>query len=75
MCLAVPAKVITVKDTLAEIELSGNRMNVDVSLVPEVKPGDYVIVHAGLAIQRYDEEEARKTLELFRELSDSRGEK
>lgn len=69
MCLAVPAKVISINQSTARIDMQGNRSEVDISMVPEVKPGDYVIVHAGLAIQRYDEEEALATLKLFDELA------
>lgn len=74
MCVAVPAKVIKLlKDTAdtAEIDSMGVKKIIDVSLVPEVKCGDYVIVHAGFAIQIIDADEAMKTLEIFKEYEES----
>jgi len=68
MCLAIPVKVLRVHGSLAEVELGGNTMETDISLLEEVQAGDYVIVHAGIAIEKYDEEEAEKTLELIREI-------
>ncbi len=71
MCLAVPAKIVKLEDTIATLDMDGNTTEADVSLVPEVEVGDYVIVHAGLAIQKYDEQEALETLKLLRELARS----
>ena len=65
MCVAVPAKIITIDDNKAQIESAGVSKKIDISLVPEVSTGDYVIVHAGFAIQVVDREEAKKILELF----------
>ena len=65
MCVAVPAKIITISDNSAQIESMGVGKKIDISLVPEVCVGDYVIVHAGFAIQIVDSEEAQKILELF----------
>jgi hydrogenase expression/formation protein HypC len=71
MCLAIPAKITRVEGTTAVVDMQGNETAADISLVPEARVGDYVIVHAGLAIERYDEAEALKTLELFRQLAES----
>ncbi len=68
MCLAVPAKIVSVNDGLAEVEMAGVMRSVGLDLVPEAKVGDYVLVHAGFAIQVVDEEEALKTLDLFKEI-------
>ena len=68
MCLAVPAKVVTLEDDrMAKVEVSGVVRQVALDLVPETKVGDYVIVHVGFAIQRLDESEAQKTLALLDE--------
>ncbi|MHB1347238.1 MAG: HypC/HybG/HupF family hydrogenase formation chaperone [Candidatus Humimicrobiaceae bacterium] len=67
MCVAVPAKIITISDNTALIESAGVSKNINISLVPEVSVGDYVIVHAGFAIQIVDGEEAKKILDLFKE--------
>ncbi|MDD4601302.1 Hydrogenase maturation factor HybG [bioreactor metagenome] len=68
MCLAVPGKVITKIDMLGTVDISGVTRQVSLILLPEAEIGDYVLVHAGFAIQKIDEEEAQKTLELFKEL-------
>ncbi|SEN54186.1 HypC/HybG/HupF family hydrogenase formation chaperone [Nitrosomonas marina] len=69
MCLAIPAKVEQfTADENAIVELSGIRKEISLALVDEVNPGDYVIVHAGYAIQKLDVEEAEQTLALFEEL-------
>jgi len=47
MCLAIPAKVVTLKGTIAQVDMMGNERVVSTDLVPEVKLGDYVLVHAG----------------------------
>ncbi|HDN95634.1 MAG TPA: HypC/HybG/HupF family hydrogenase formation chaperone [Thermoplasmatales archaeon] len=67
MCLAVPAKVIEIKENKAKVDYGGIIRDVDISLV-NVKPGDYVIVHAGFAIQVLNEKDAKETLRIFEEL-------
>jgi len=63
MCLAVPSKVISVDDLMATIEVHGARKDVSLLLMPEpVQTGDYVLVHAGFAIQKVDENAAREAL-------------
>jgi len=69
MCLAVPGKIIKkINAYAAQVELAGVEREVSLELAPEAIEGDYVLVHAGFAIQVIDEEEALKTLELFKEL-------
>ncbi len=68
MCLAIPAKVLEVKAGVAQVDFgSGVLREVNVMLV-ETKIGDYVLVHAGYAIQVLDEKEARETLRLWEEM-------
>lgn len=68
MCLAVPAEVKELReDDLALIEIGGVRKQVSLMLVDGVEAGDYVLVHAGFAIEKIDAHEARKTLELLGE--------
>lgn len=70
MCLGIPAEVKEVRDDgTALIESGSVQTVVSLALIDAVKPGDYVIVHAGFAIEIVDEEEARKTRELFDELA------
>ncbi|AIF53576.1 HypC/HybG/HupF family hydrogenase formation chaperone [Pelosinus sp. UFO1] len=68
MCLAVPGKVLERQDMLATIEVGGVTRKVSLMLLPETQVGDFVLIHAGFAVQRIDEEEAEKTLALFKEL-------
>ena len=69
MCLAIPVKVIAIEDDMAVVELGGVTRQASLMLVPETKVGDYVLLHAGFAIQRLDEEEAQETLRLFAEMA------
>lgn len=68
MCLGIPVKIIDKKGTLGIAELGGVKREVDLQLVEDVEIGDYVILHAGFAIQKLDEYEANETLALLREL-------
>ncbi|MEM1507630.1 MAG: HypC/HybG/HupF family hydrogenase formation chaperone [Candidatus Bathyarchaeia archaeon] len=67
MCLAIPARVIEVNGDLAKADFGGVVREVNISLV-DAKVGDYILVHAGYAIQVLDEKEANETLELWREI-------
>jgi len=70
MCLAVPMKVISLQNDTGIAEMSGVKKEISFMMLPEAEIGDYVIVHAGFAIQILNEEEAQKTLELFREMEE-----
>ena len=68
MCLAVPGRIIALEGAIGKVDFgSGVIRDVNISML-EVDIGEYVIVHAGFAIQKMDEEEAKKTLKLFEEL-------
>jgi hydrogenase expression/formation protein HypC len=69
MCLAVPGRIVTIDGADATVDFGGVTRDADLTLLPESKVGDYVLVHAGFAIQLIDEGEALETLELFRELA------
>ncbi len=64
MCLAVPVKVLEVKDLTALVELGGITRPVSIMLVPDTQAGDYVLLHAGFAIEKLNEDEAKETLRL-----------
>ena len=70
MCLAVPGKKKALEKGNAEVDFSGVKRSVSMDLVPSAKKGDYVLVHAGFAIQLLDSEDARETLKLFQEIYD-----
>jgi hydrogenase expression/formation protein HypC len=65
MCLAVPAKVLSTDGAIGKVDFGGSARDVDLTLV-DAKVGDYVIVHAGFAIQVLDEREALDTLEIWK---------
>jgi len=68
MCLAIPGKILDIQDMLATVEIGGVTRKISLMLLPESQVGQFVLVHAGFAIQAIDEEEVRKTLDLFKEL-------
>jgi hydrogenase expression/formation protein HypC len=69
MCLAIPARVIELRDGgNALVDLGGIRKEISLALVPEAKVDDYVIVHVGYALGLIDPQEALRTLEMFEEL-------
>lgn len=67
MCLGVPMRVVEIDGQMAVAEITGLRRSVSLQLVDDVKVGDYVIVHAGFAIQVLDEAEALETIRLLQE--------
>jgi len=69
MCPAIPARVIAVEDGIAVVGLGEVIRRASLMLVPETKVGDYVLLHAGFAVQRLDEKEAQETLRLFAEMA------
>lgn len=71
MCLAVPVQVVKREGDWGEVESGGSRLRVALHFVPEAGPGDWVLLHAGVAIAVLDEEEARESLALLEELSAS----
>ena len=76
MCLAVPGKVVEIEGDDAaflrgHVDFSGVRREVSLAFTPEVKPGDYVLVHAGFALTVVDQEEALATLEELRRLGEA----
>ncbi len=71
MCLAIPAKVVTMDGSIAKVDMMGNERVVSVDLVPEVKIGEFVLVHAGFAISIIDDESAHETEKLLLEVADA----
>lgn len=70
MCLAIPAEVTKIlPDEMAIVSIDGVSKEISVALIEDLAVGDYVIVHVGYALTKIDPDEARRTLELLRELS------
>ena len=71
MCLAVPSKIIEINDDMGIVDVDGVKREVGLHLIESPRVGDYVIVHAGFAINKIDEDEALETLKVFREIAES----
>ncbi|MBN2280065.1 MAG: HypC/HybG/HupF family hydrogenase formation chaperone [Candidatus Marinimicrobia bacterium] len=70
MCLAIPMKVKTIDHTTAMAEVNNVDYEINISMMQGLKIGDYVIVHAGFAIEKLDEKEALKTLSIWKEIEE-----
>ena len=69
MCLAIPAKIVALEpNSMAEVDILGVSRHVSVDLVPDTKVGEFVLVHAGFAIQAIDEEYAQETLRILKDI-------
>ena len=71
MCLAIPALVKSIDGFKAEVDIGGISRQASIQLTPEVKVGDYVLLHTGYAINIIDQVEAEETLDLLKELSEA----
>ncbi len=75
MCLAVPGRIVAVTDNTDDpvtgragtVDFQGNRVDVSLAMIPEAKMGDWVLVHAGFALQVLDEAEARETWDYLKQ--------
>ncbi|MCM8796355.1 MAG: HypC/HybG/HupF family hydrogenase formation chaperone [Candidatus Omnitrophica bacterium] len=68
MCLGIPMKVKKIKEGFAQVESGRLTRTVNIQMLPHISIGDYVIVHAGFAIERVDPEKARETLRMLDEI-------
>ena len=74
MCLAIPARIVQLDGDHAIADAMGNRWSIRTTLTPEVRLGDLVLVHAGDAISTVEEEEAKETWELLKQIQTPAGE-
>ena len=72
MCVGVPAKVIEKQEYSAVVDVMGSQTTVGIIFIPEVKVGDYVIVHAGQAMSIVDEQYAKESVEEWRKYVNAR---
>ena len=70
MCLAIPARVVEIQGNFATVDMAGNTMKISTNLMDDLKINDYVIVHAGFAINKLDEHEALESLKLLRQIAE-----
>jgi hydrogenase expression/formation protein HypC len=69
MCLAIPGKVLKTEGESAEIEFEGLRRKVNIMLVPDIKKGEYCLVHAGFAIEKIDRKYAMETQKYLEDMN------
>ncbi len=69
MCLAVPMKLVEINGQSGVVEMWSTRSEIMLIFTPEAKPGDYLIVHAGYALEVLNTAEAERTLKMFREIA------
>jgi hydrogenase expression/formation protein HypC len=70
MCLALPGRILSIEGDYAMVDINGNTFRVFIQLLPEAQPGDYVLVHAGYALQFVSEAEAQITLDILKEMDE-----
>jgi hydrogenase expression/formation protein HypC len=68
MCLAIPAKVISVDGANAKVSIGDVEYNASLLLLDDIKPGDYIMLHAGFAIEKVNAGEAAETLRLLNDI-------
>ena len=71
MCLAVPSKIIKLEGHMGIIDVDGVRREVSLLLIEDAEVGDYVLVHAGFALNKIDESEAMESLKILREVAET----
>ncbi len=69
MCLSIPAKITKIDGDMAKASIGGSVIDIGLQLVEDIKVGDYVLVHTGFALEKINEDEAIKQLEILKELS------
>lgn len=70
MCLSIPAKVVQIEGEIARVSVGGSEYTAGLQMLEDISVGDYVLLHAGFAIQKISEKEAEETLQLFREMGE-----
>ncbi len=74
MCLGVPARIVHKEGELATVDVQGNQVQISLRLTPDARPGDYVLVHAGFAMEIIDADAAAETMRLLEEMEELAGE-
>ena len=71
MCLSLPARVVAIEGAMAEVSVGGTVFMAGLQMVDDVTVGDYVLLHAGFAIEKLKKEDALETLRLLQEMDDA----
>ena len=70
MCLSIPAQIIKIEGQMADVSIGGALFKAGLQMVENVRVGDYILLHAGFAIQKISEEDALETIKLLKEMND-----
>jgi len=71
VCLSIPAKIVELEGATATVDVMGNRREANVSLIAEPRLGDYVLLHAGFAIEKMSADDAAESLKIWEELANA----
>lgn len=71
MCLSIPVKIVSIEGSMAEVSAGGTIFRAGLQMIEDAGVGDYVLLHAGFAIQKISAEEAEETLKLLREMDEA----
>jgi hydrogenase expression/formation protein HypC len=71
MCLSIPAKIVSIDGSMAEVSAGGAVFQAGLQMIDDAKVGDYILLHAGFAIQKISEKDAVETLRLFEEMNNA----
>lgn len=71
MCLSIPARIVSIKGKMAEVSAGGSVFKAGLHMIVNAKPGDYILLHAGFAIQKISEKEAAETLRIIEEMNNA----
>jgi hydrogenase expression/formation protein HypC len=71
MCLSIPARIVSINGSMAEVSAGGSIFKAGMHMIEDAKPGDYILLHAGFAIQKLSEEEAAETLRIIEEMNNA----
>ena len=71
MCLSIPARIVSIDGSMAEVSAGGAIFKAGLDMIENAKIGDYILLHAGFAIQKISEKEAAETLKFFEEMKNS----
>lgn len=71
MCLSVPAQIIKIEGDMADVSVGGTIFRAGIQMIVDPMPGDYVLLHAGFAIERISEKDALETLRIIEEIKDA----
>jgi hydrogenase expression/formation protein HypC len=69
MCLAIPAKIIEIKNKTAQVDIAGVRRQADIRLLENARIGDYILIHAGFGIVKINPKEAKETLKIWKSIT------